>query len=209
MIASIPFGSTPKRRIEIIAEAPQSIRKLLASRRLTKKQVFSRPPEPNASPQPRNLMRTGTSSTVSGIRIFLSLCVHTSATECCKLAPLDVVTGLALVEWMIWSPRPLANRRRFKWRGLVGIERHKCHVASSTHLDVRKRGDEASRKNVNVEKRERTNTHTETVNDRLQGEVEMIEIEGGDAVAIGDTPYDAAAAGKAKIGTIGVLCGDL
>ena len=28
-----------------------------------------------------------------------------------------------------------------------------------------------------------------------------------DAVAIGDTPYDAAAAGKAKIATIGVLCG--
>jgi phosphoglycolate phosphatase-like HAD superfamily hydrolase len=34
-----------------------------------------------------------------------------------------------------------------------------------------------------------------------------LEIEGGDAVAVGDTPYDAAAAGKAKIATIGVLCG--
>jgi phosphoglycolate phosphatase-like HAD superfamily hydrolase len=32
-------------------------------------------------------------------------------------------------------------------------------------------------------------------------------IKGADAVAIGDTPYDAAAAGKAKIATIGVLCG--
>jgi HAD superfamily hydrolase (TIGR01509 family) len=32
-------------------------------------------------------------------------------------------------------------------------------------------------------------------------------IEGGDAVAIGDTPYDAIAAGKAGIPTIGVLCG--
>lgn len=32
-------------------------------------------------------------------------------------------------------------------------------------------------------------------------------IEGTDAVAIGDTPYDASAAGKAKIATIGVLCG--
>jgi HAD superfamily hydrolase (TIGR01549 family) len=32
-------------------------------------------------------------------------------------------------------------------------------------------------------------------------------IEGGDAVAIGDTPYDAEAAGKAGISTIGVLCG--
>jgi phosphoglycolate phosphatase-like HAD superfamily hydrolase len=30
---------------------------------------------------------------------------------------------------------------------------------------------------------------------------------GGDAVAIGDTPYDAAAAGKAGIRTVGVLCG--
>jgi HAD superfamily hydrolase (TIGR01549 family) len=32
-------------------------------------------------------------------------------------------------------------------------------------------------------------------------------IEGADAVAIGDTPYDASAAGKAGIPTIGVLCG--
>ena len=32
-------------------------------------------------------------------------------------------------------------------------------------------------------------------------------IEGADAVAIGDTPYDAQAAGKAGIATIGVLCG--
>ena len=30
---------------------------------------------------------------------------------------------------------------------------------------------------------------------------------GGDAVAIGDTPYDASAAGKAGIASIGVLCG--
>jgi phosphoglycolate phosphatase-like HAD superfamily hydrolase len=32
-------------------------------------------------------------------------------------------------------------------------------------------------------------------------------IAGADAIAIGDTPYDAEAAGKAKIATIGVLCG--
>jgi HAD superfamily hydrolase (TIGR01549 family) len=37
--------------------------------------------------------------------------------------------------------------------------------------------------------------------------LEKLEIEGRDAVAIGDTPYDAIAAGKAKIATIGVLCG--
>jgi HAD superfamily hydrolase (TIGR01549 family) len=34
-----------------------------------------------------------------------------------------------------------------------------------------------------------------------------LQIEGADAVSIGDTPYDAEAAGKAKIATIGVLCG--
>jgi HAD superfamily hydrolase (TIGR01549 family) len=34
-----------------------------------------------------------------------------------------------------------------------------------------------------------------------------LKIEGADAVAIGDTPYDAEAAVKAKIATIGVLCG--
>lgn len=34
-----------------------------------------------------------------------------------------------------------------------------------------------------------------------------LKIEGADAVAIGDTPYDATAAGKAGIATIGVLCG--
>jgi HAD superfamily hydrolase (TIGR01549 family) len=34
-----------------------------------------------------------------------------------------------------------------------------------------------------------------------------LKIEGGDAVAIGDTPYDAEAAGKARVLTVGVLCG--
>lgn len=34
-----------------------------------------------------------------------------------------------------------------------------------------------------------------------------LEIAGGDAVAVGDTPYDAEAAGKAGVRTVGVLCG--
>jgi phosphoglycolate phosphatase-like HAD superfamily hydrolase len=34
-----------------------------------------------------------------------------------------------------------------------------------------------------------------------------LDIESADAIAVGDTPYDAEAAGKAKIVTIGVLCG--
>jgi HAD superfamily hydrolase (TIGR01549 family) len=37
--------------------------------------------------------------------------------------------------------------------------------------------------------------------------LKKLKIDGGDAIAIGDTPYDAAAAGKAGIATIGVLCG--
>jgi HAD superfamily hydrolase (TIGR01549 family) len=37
--------------------------------------------------------------------------------------------------------------------------------------------------------------------------LKKLKIEGADAVAIGDTPYDAEAAGKAKVATIGVLCG--
>ena len=37
--------------------------------------------------------------------------------------------------------------------------------------------------------------------------LKKLKIEGADAVAIGDTPYDAEAAGKAGIATIGVLCG--
>jgi HAD superfamily hydrolase (TIGR01549 family) len=37
--------------------------------------------------------------------------------------------------------------------------------------------------------------------------LEKLKIEAADAVAIGDTPYDSEAAGKAKIATIGVLCG--
>jgi HAD superfamily hydrolase (TIGR01549 family) len=37
--------------------------------------------------------------------------------------------------------------------------------------------------------------------------LKKLEIEGTDAVAIGDTPYDASAAGKAGIATIGVLSG--
>jgi HAD superfamily hydrolase (TIGR01509 family) len=37
--------------------------------------------------------------------------------------------------------------------------------------------------------------------------LKKLKIESSDAVAIGDTPYDASAAGKAGIATIGVLCG--
>ena len=37
--------------------------------------------------------------------------------------------------------------------------------------------------------------------------LKKLKIEGSDAVAIGDTPYDALAAGKVGIATIGVLCG--
>jgi phosphoglycolate phosphatase-like HAD superfamily hydrolase len=37
--------------------------------------------------------------------------------------------------------------------------------------------------------------------------LKKLKIEGRDAVAIGDSPYDAQAAGKATIATIGVLCG--
>jgi phosphoglycolate phosphatase-like HAD superfamily hydrolase len=37
--------------------------------------------------------------------------------------------------------------------------------------------------------------------------LKKLKIEGADAVAIGDTPYDASAARKAGIATIGVLCG--
>ena len=37
--------------------------------------------------------------------------------------------------------------------------------------------------------------------------LKKLKLEGADAVAIGDTPYDAEAAGEAKIATIGVLCG--
>ena len=37
--------------------------------------------------------------------------------------------------------------------------------------------------------------------------LKKLGIQGANAVAIGDTPYDASAAGKAGIATIGVLCG--
>jgi phosphoglycolate phosphatase-like HAD superfamily hydrolase len=37
--------------------------------------------------------------------------------------------------------------------------------------------------------------------------LKKLKIDGADAVAVGDTPYDASAAGKAGIATIGVLCG--
>jgi phosphoglycolate phosphatase-like HAD superfamily hydrolase len=43
--------------------------------------------------------------------------------------------------------------------------------------------------------------------DIFEAVLEKLGIEAGDAVAIGDTPYDASAAGKAGIATIGVLCG--
>ena len=43
--------------------------------------------------------------------------------------------------------------------------------------------------------------------DIFQIVLKKLAIAGHDAVAIGDTPYDAIAAGKAGIPTIGVLCG--
>jgi HAD superfamily hydrolase (TIGR01509 family) len=43
--------------------------------------------------------------------------------------------------------------------------------------------------------------------DIFEAVLKKLEIQGGDAVAIGDTPYDAEAAGKAGVRTIGVLCG--
>jgi HAD superfamily hydrolase (TIGR01549 family) len=43
--------------------------------------------------------------------------------------------------------------------------------------------------------------------DIFQVVLKKLGIEGGEAMAIGDTPYDASAAGKANIKTIGVLCG--
>jgi HAD superfamily hydrolase (TIGR01549 family) len=43
--------------------------------------------------------------------------------------------------------------------------------------------------------------------DIFEAVLKKLKIEGADAVAIGDTPYDAEASGKAKIATIGVLCG--
>jgi HAD superfamily hydrolase (TIGR01509 family) len=43
--------------------------------------------------------------------------------------------------------------------------------------------------------------------DIFEAALKKLNIDGADAVAIGDTPYDAEAAGKVKISTIGVLCG--
>lgn len=43
--------------------------------------------------------------------------------------------------------------------------------------------------------------------DIFETALEKLGIKASDAVAIGDTPYDAIAAGKAGIATIGVLCG--
>jgi HAD superfamily hydrolase (TIGR01509 family) len=43
--------------------------------------------------------------------------------------------------------------------------------------------------------------------DIFETALDQLGIKGSDAVAIGDTPYDAIAAGKAGIATIGVLCG--
>src|ERR1700735_1467796 len=45
--------------------------------------------------------------------------------------------------------------------------------------------------------------------DIFQVALKKLGIEGPEAVAIGDTPYDAEAAGKAGIPTIGMLCGGL
>jgi len=49
--------------------------------------------------------------------------------------------------------------------------------------------------------------HSKPAPDIFETAIEKLGINGSDAVAIGDTPYDAIAAGKAGMTTIGVLCG--
>jgi HAD superfamily hydrolase (TIGR01509 family) len=49
--------------------------------------------------------------------------------------------------------------------------------------------------------------HSKPAPDVFQAALTKLGVPGRDAIAIGDTPYDAQAAGKAGISTIGVLCG--
>jgi HAD superfamily hydrolase (TIGR01509 family) len=49
--------------------------------------------------------------------------------------------------------------------------------------------------------------HSKPAPDIFQVALKKLNMQGGEAVAIGDTPYDAEAAGKAAINTIGMLCG--
>ena len=49
--------------------------------------------------------------------------------------------------------------------------------------------------------------HSKPAPDIFQVALKKLGLDGGDAVAIGDTPYDAQAAGKAGIATIGMLSG--
>jgi phosphoglycolate phosphatase-like HAD superfamily hydrolase len=68
------------------------------------------------------------------------------------------------------------------------------HIAGIAHLvDIATSSDDAE--------------ESKPAPDIFEVALKKLRIEGGDAVAIGDTPYDAIAAGKAKIATIGVLCG--
>jgi phosphoglycolate phosphatase-like HAD superfamily hydrolase len=49
--------------------------------------------------------------------------------------------------------------------------------------------------------------HSKPAPDIFESALSKLDIEGANAIAIGDTPYDAEAAGKRSIRTIGVLCG--
>ena len=53
----------------------------------------------------------------------------------------------------------------------------------------------------------RTMSRNRSAPDIFKFVLEKLKIEGANAVAIGDTPYDATAAEKAKIATVGVLYG--
>src|SRR5438876_9519306 len=64
-MVSIVFGSTAKRRMAINAEAPQSTSTPPAGVS-SKMHVCSRPPLPNASPLPRNRIRTPSHYRIGG-----------------------------------------------------------------------------------------------------------------------------------------------
>jgi phosphoglycolate phosphatase-like HAD superfamily hydrolase len=98
------------------------------------------------------------------------------------------------------GPRPASTRSGFRCPGGHRVSAKKDEL--DKYLDIARIADL-----IDVTASSEDAEESKPAPDIFETVLKKLKIEGADAVAIGDTPYDASAAGKAGIATIGVLCG--
>ena len=101
---------------------------------------------------------------------------------------------------LLGGPGSAAKRARRRLRVAIGSSAKKDELEK--YLDIARITDL-----VDVKASSEDAEESKPAPDIFEIVLQKLGMKGGDAVAIGDSPYDAEAASKAKIATIGVLCG--